>query len=166
MTASGRRRRRWSAGGLGVVVQALRFRQRRERCERGVLDLPDPFAGEAEGSADLIERPRLTVVEAEAQLDDAALALRQRGERLPEILALQRERGYVEGRLGQRVFEEVSELRIALFPERLLEREWRLRHAQDLPHLVARQLEFGGDLLRLWLPRELLDELALDPHDL
>ena len=39
---------------LEAVVQALRFRQRRERLECGVLDLPNPFAGDAEGSADLI----------------------------------------------------------------------------------------------------------------
>ena len=38
---------------LEAVGQALRFRQRRERLERGVLDLPNPFAGEAQGSADL-----------------------------------------------------------------------------------------------------------------
>src|SRR6266511_5125742 len=123
MTASGRRRRRWSASGLGAVVHALRFRQRHERCERGVLDLPNTFAGEAQGLADLIERPRLTTVEAEAQLDDTSLARRQRGERLSDVLALQRERGHVEGRLGQLVFDEVSELRVVLFPERLLERE-------------------------------------------
>jgi hypothetical protein len=49
---------RWPAtrarDGLEGVLQALRLRQRRERLERGVLDLPDPFAGEAQGSADLI----------------------------------------------------------------------------------------------------------------
>jgi hypothetical protein len=67
--ASGRRRRRWSASGLGAVVQALRFRQRRELLERGALDLTDPFAGEAEGSADLIERLRLTVVEPRSRCD-------------------------------------------------------------------------------------------------
>lgn len=47
---------------LEAVVQALRFRQRRERLECGVLDLPNPFAGDAEGSADLTERPRLTAI--------------------------------------------------------------------------------------------------------
>src|SRR6266508_423392 len=52
------------------------------------------------------------------------------------------------------------------FPERILERERKLRHPQDLPHLLARQRELGRDLLRSWLARQLLDELALDAHDL
>jgi hypothetical protein len=63
-----------------ALIQALRLRQRGEGLERGVFDLPYPFAGDAEGSADLIERPRLIAIEAEAQLDDAALALGQRGD--------------------------------------------------------------------------------------
>src|SRR5262249_4885079 len=64
------------------------------------------------------------------------------------------------------VFDEVTELRIVLFAERLLEREGKLRHPQDLPHLVTRHLELGCDLIRSWLPRQFLDELAFDSHDL
>ena len=41
-----------------------------------------------------------------------------------------------------------------------------LRHAQDLAHLLGRHLELLGDLLRLRLAAEALDELALDVHDL
>ncbi len=43
-----------SRGVLKAVIQALCFRERGERLERGVLDLPDPFAGDAEGSTNLI----------------------------------------------------------------------------------------------------------------
>jgi hypothetical protein len=57
------------ANGLGGLVEALCFGQRGEGLERGVFELPYSFAGDAEGSADLLERPRLSAVEAEAQLD-------------------------------------------------------------------------------------------------
>jgi hypothetical protein len=48
--------------GLAATLEALRFGQRREDLERVVLDLADPFAGDAEGAADLFERPRLTAI--------------------------------------------------------------------------------------------------------
>src|SRR6266508_2186140 len=151
---------------LAAALEALRLGQGRERLERVVLDLADPLAGDTEGAADLLERPRLTAIEAEAQLDDASLALGQRGQRVLDLRALQRDRGLLERRLGQLIFDEVTELRIALFPERLLERERKLGHPPDLPHLLARDRELGRDLLRSWLARQLLDELALDAHDL
>src|SRR4051794_31880735 len=50
-------------------------------CERLALQLPHPLASQVELVADRLERPRFAV-EAEAQLEDAPLALGERIERL------------------------------------------------------------------------------------
>src|SRR4051794_31600139 len=57
------------------VFQRLRFRQVLELLQRVVLDLPDPFARDAEGTADLLERLRRPAVQPEAERDDVAFAL-------------------------------------------------------------------------------------------
>src|SRR5229473_7856571 len=150
---------------LAAALEALRFRQRREDLERVVLDLADPLAGDTEGAADLLERLWLTAMEAEAELDYLALALGQRGQRLLDLRASQRDRGLLERRLGQLIFDQVSELRVLLLADRLLERDGKLRHPPDLPHLRGCQLKLGRDLLRLWLARQLLHQAALDEDD-
>ena len=38
---------------------------------------------------------------------------------MPDVRASQRDRGHVEGGLGHLVFNEVTELRIVLFPDRI-----------------------------------------------
>jgi hypothetical protein len=48
--------------GLEAVAQALRLGQRCERLQRGVFDLPDPLAGDAEGAPHLVECSRMTAV--------------------------------------------------------------------------------------------------------
>ena len=68
--------------GLHAVPQRLRFRQPFELLQRVVLDLADPLARDAEGAADLLERPRRPTVEPEAELDHLTLALRQRAQLL------------------------------------------------------------------------------------
>jgi hypothetical protein len=81
--------------------------------------LPDPFACDAEGAPHLVERSRLTAVEAEAKLDHLALTRGQRRERVLDIVASERDRGLVEGRLGQLILEQVSELRVLVFADRV-----------------------------------------------
>src|SRR6266508_4352868 len=151
---------------LAAALEALRLGQGRERLERVVLDLADPLAGDTEGAADLFERLCLTAMEAEAELDYLALALGQRGQRVLDLRALQRDRGLLERRHGQLIFDEVSELRVLLLADRLLERDGRLRHPPDLSHLRGCDLRLGRDLLRLWLARQLLHQVALDVDDL
>src|SRR5207248_325928 len=99
-----------------------RLGQRLELLQRVVLDLADPLARDAERAADLLERARLLALQAEAELDHLALALRQRVERLLDVLAAQRERGLLVGRLGRLVLDEVAELGLLLLADRLLER--------------------------------------------
>ena len=61
------------------VAQALRLAVALQLGHRLGLDLADALAGEAELLADLLQRARLPVLEAEAQLDDLALALASAG---------------------------------------------------------------------------------------
>src|SRR5262249_47715837 len=150
----------------GGVAERLRLGQVLELLERVVLDLPDALAGDAERAADLLERPRRAAVEAEAELDHLTLALGQRAERHLDVLAPERELRGVERRLGGLVLHEVAERALLLLADRLLEADRKLRHAQDLAHLLRRHLELLGDLLRVRLAAEALDELALDVHDL
>src|SRR2546430_17148823 len=53
------------------------------------LDLPDPLAGQAEALADLVERPRLAVVEAVAQPDHRLLPVVQRGQHPAHVVLQQ-----------------------------------------------------------------------------
>src|SRR5436190_18278296 len=137
-----RRSRRIS---LNAVLEPLRLGQGLELLQRVVLDLTDALARHAEGAADLFERARLLALEAEAELDHLALSLRERLQRLLDVLTAERQRGLLVGRLGQLVLDEVAELRLLLLADRLLERDGVLRHPKNLAHLFGRHLELGGD---------------------
>src|SRR5215211_8009940 len=148
------------------VAEALRLGERLELLERVVLDLADALARDVERAPDLLERPRTPAGEAEAHLDDLALALRQGGEGAVHVLLAEVLGGDLERRLGRLVLDEVAELRLVLLADRLLERDRLLGHAQDVADLARRALEFARDLLGRGLAAERLHELALDVHDL
>src|SRR4051794_26500429 len=160
--------RRFAArpAGLAGVPEPLRLGQRLELLERVVLDLADPLARHVERPADLLQRPRALAGQAEAHLDDLALALRQRGKGTAHVVAAQVLGGQLEGRLGGVVLDEVAQLGLLLVADRLLQRHGLLRHAQDVAHLARRALELACDLLGRGLAAELLHELTLDVHDL
>src|SRR3954453_2704753 len=148
------------------VAQPLRLGQRLELLERVVLDLPDALARDVERPPDLLQRVRPRARQAEAHLDDLALALRQRVQRLAHVLAAEVLGRHLEGRLGGLVLDEVAQLGLFLLADRLLERDRLLRHAQDVAHLAHRALQLARDLLRQRLAAELLHELALHVDDL
>src|SRR5438128_9892913 len=102
------------SSGLDAVLEALSLWQRLELLQRVVLDLPDPLAGDAERTPHLLERTRLLALEPEAQLDHLPLALRQRRERVLDVLAPERELGSVVRRLRSLVLHEVPERRLLL----------------------------------------------------
>src|SRR5690348_7009016 len=105
--------------GLGCEPGELA--QRREPRERLALELAHALAREIELVADRLECPRLAL-EPEAQLEDAPLALRQRVERLADVLAAERLLGLVE-RIGSlTVGEEIPELAFVVRADCLVQR--------------------------------------------
>src|SRR5436190_4717951 len=154
------------AGRLGDVAQDLRVRERAELLERLILDLANALARHVERATDLVERARVLAVEPVAEDQHLALPHRELVQQLLERLAPERRLGGLVGKRRALVGDEVTELRLLLVPDRLLQRDGRLRAAADLLHLVRRQVEVDGDLRSRRLPAELRAELALRAHDL
>src|SRR5438270_306858 len=152
---------------------ALRDVAQRERVAEGpkllqalVLDLPDALARDVERPPYLVERARVLAVEAVAELEHAALAVRERPEDLPQqLLAHRLVRDLVRKR-DVLVGEEVAELGLLLVADGLLQRDRSLRATHDLLHLFDRQVEVERDLDRHRLAAELRAQLALGAHDL
>src|SRR3954452_12258813 len=151
---------------LAGVAQPLGLGQRLQLLQRVVLDLADSLTRDVERAADLFQGPRALAGQAEAHLDDLALALRQGGQGTTHVVTPQVLRSQLERRLRRVVLDEVAQLGLLLVADRLLERDRLLRHAQDVAHLARRALELARDLLGRGLAAELLHELALDVDDL
>src|SRR5262245_27534217 len=130
------------------------------------LDLPDAFAGDGEALADLFEGVLAAVADAEPHLDDLLLARRQRLQhRLGLLLEIQ-----IDDRFGRRhhlaILDEIAKMRIFLFADWRLERDWLLRDLEDLADLRHRDVHPLGDLLGGRLASELLDERARGANQL
>src|SRR5437588_6009932 len=78
------------------------------------LDLADALAGQVEVLADLLERAGLAAVEAEAQLEDLALPLVERGQQPGDLLGEEGGGGDLERRLRRPVLDHVAELGVAV----------------------------------------------------
>src|SRR4051795_2663226 len=108
-------------GLLEVVAELLAAARVPELRQRLRLDLADPLAGEAELLADLVERARLAVCEAEAQCDDRCLTLGQRLQHAVELTLQQTERHDLRSDRRVRVLDEVAQLAVALVADVLLQ---------------------------------------------
>src|SRR3954463_2592140 len=108
-------------GLLEVVAELLAAARVAELGQRLRLDLADALASEPELLADLVERARLAVGEAEAQGDDCGLAFRQRLEHAVELPLQQPERDDLGGDRRVGVLDEVAELAVTLVTDVLLE---------------------------------------------
>src|SRR5262245_9694931 len=122
------------------------------------LDLPHTLAADLQLPADLLERGRLTV-EAEAQLEDTTLSLREVADSFAHRACTQ-----CLGRLalrveGVRVGEQIAELALAVGADSLVQRHRRLDGAERL--LDVAQLETRR--LRELFPRRLLAAGGLKP---
>src|SRR5262249_34385857 len=126
-----------ASSASGDVAKLDRVRERPELFQALVLDLPDALAGDVERPPHFVERPRMLAVEAVAQLEDLALAARERPEDLPQRLLAERDLGLLVGKRQVLVRDEVSELGLVLVADRLLERDGRLRAAADVLDLVG-----------------------------
>src|SRR5213080_2821544 len=75
-----------SSSSSDAVLEPLRLREGLELLQRVVLDRPDSLACHSEGPPDLLERARLRAGEPEAELDHLPLALRERRQRVRDVL--------------------------------------------------------------------------------
>src|SRR5215217_6319091 len=151
---------------LSDVAELLRLGQRLKLLQRLVLDLADALARDVEGAAHLVERAGVLAAEAVAELEHAALAVREVLERLAQRLLGEDLRGALVRRLCALVGDELAELGLLLVADRLLERDRRLRGALDRVDLLRLDAGDVGDLLRRGFAAELGDELALGAADL
>ena len=116
--------------------------QRGEARERLAFELADSLARQVELVPDRLERPGLAL-EAEAQLENAPLALRQRVERTPDTLLAQRLLGLVERIRGLAVGEEVAELALVVRAHGLVQRDGGVCGAERFLDVLQGQ---AGDL--------------------
>src|SRR5262245_31527175 len=100
-------------------LQQLRDRRVAKLPERLVLDLPNAFAGDAEAVTDFFERMRFpAAVESEAHPDNRLLTRSERLKRLVGDLAQIRGFDPLLRVRREAVFDQISELRFALLPDR------------------------------------------------
>src|SRR5829696_4808616 len=85
------------AGGVPHLAQSLRF------------DLPNALAGDLELAADFFERPAVAIDQAEPLLQDLALALRERGQHVANLVLEERDRRDVRRVLGGLIGNEITE---------------------------------------------------------
>src|SRR5204863_4298596 len=137
------RERRGGPKGLGRDRDQIA--QRAEARQRLTLELPDALARQVELVADRLERPRLAL-EAEPQLEDPPLALRESVECSADSLPAERLLGLVEGIGGLAVCEEVTKLALVVGADRLVERDRRLRGTERLVDVLDRQARRLGEL--------------------
>src|SRR5262245_64051776 len=136
--------------------------------ERLRLDLADALAGDVELLAHLLEGPGAPVLQAEAELEHASLAARQRVEHRLDLLLEELVGGGLGRGQGAAVLDEVAEVGVLLLTDRRLQRDGLLRDLDDLADLLRRDLDLLalghrlGDLLDRRLATELLQEPARD----
>src|SRR6186713_3692071 len=108
--------------------------------ERLRLDLPDALAGHREALTDFLERVFAAFAHAEAHLDYALLARRQRLEDVVRLFLEVEVDDRIRRRHDVRVRDEVAKMRIFLFSDRRLERDGFLSDLEDLAHLGYRDV--------------------------
>src|SRR2546422_9845874 len=143
---------------LGVVPEDLRPAGVTQLAQCGRFDLPDPLAGQAHAAPDFLEGARLVVDEAEAQLNDPALAGAKGGEDVLNLVAEHGLTGRLERRDGLFVFDGIPKVRILFLADRRLEGHRLLRDLLQLLDLVDRDAHAVSQFLLSRLAAELLEQ--------
>src|SRR5689334_21758159 len=131
-----------------VVAQDLAATRVAQLAHRLGLDLPDPLAGHAVDLADLVERLRLAVGEAEPHRHHARLPLGERVEHRVQLLLEQREADRVGRHDGFGVLDEVTELAVTVLAEGGVQGDRLATVLLDLDDLLRGHVELFGELLR------------------
>ena len=133
--------------------------------KRLALDLANTLAGNAKfapTSSSVCWWPS----SAEAQANNLALAFGQAIEHLRELLLQHREACRVGGHNSRVIFDEVAQLRVFLFTDRRLEGNRLLADFLDFTHALGGQAHFLANFFRRRVATELLEQLALNAHEL
>src|SRR5215217_7062866 len=126
--------------GAGVGAGVAQF------AHRTGLDLADALTGEVEVLADFLERAGLAAVEPEPQREDLPLPLVERCQQLLDLVGEQRGGCDLERRLRRAVLDDVAEFGVAVFAQRLRQREWLRGETQGLGDLVLGHLDLDREL--------------------
>src|SRR4051794_30774455 len=151
---------------LQVVAQLLRARGVTQLAQGLRFDLADALAGYVELAAYFLEGAAAAIFEAEAQLQHFALARRQAGEHVHDLLLEQLVGGSVGRGQGHRVLDEVTEVGVFLLADRGLQRDRLLRDLHDLAYLLRRNLHATADLFRGRFTAVLLHQAPADTDEL
>src|ERR1035441_3173460 len=130
------------------------------------LDLADAFAGDLVLLADLLQRARIAVIQAIAELQDSALALRQAIEHFAQAALKQVKAGDLAWVLGGPVFDQVAEMRLIGLAHGRLHGDGLLRHLQDRSHALDGHLHSIGEFFGAGLVPQFLHELLLGAPEL
>ncbi len=148
-----------------IAPQLPRRRVLPEPAQRLRLDLADPFAGDPEEPADLLQGARPAVVEPVPQLHHLAFAVAEGGEDRVEVLAEQEQGGALGGGGRVGVLDEVAEEDVVLAADRRVQGDGFAGQPQHLLDLLGAQPEPLTDLLGGRLAPRLLEQGALGAHD-
>ena len=128
---------------------------------RASLDLSDPFAGEIEVLPDLFERSWLSAVETKSQPEDLPLAPVERGEKVPDLIREEGQRGGFKWRLCQPVFNNVTEFSIPILTKWLRERQGHNLVVENLCNFLLGQSHLDPEFYERRGAAELGLELSL-----
>ena len=135
-----------------------------ELFQRLGLDLADALAGDVELAPHFLQRVRVVVADAVAELDDFALAESQRLEDVVDFVLQHVVAGDVDGAVHRGVLDEVAEmgvLRLAL-AHGAVEGNRMLADAQHPPRLAHRNVGFLRDFVHRRLAADFLHQKAGD----
>src|SRR4051794_19575751 len=130
------------------------------------LDLANPLAGHLEDPADLFERVGVAVAQAVAELDDLALAVRQRLEDAVDLVLEHLLRRRVDRRLDAVVLDEVAEVAVLALADGPIEADRVPADLHHPPRLLDRDAGFLRRLLDRRFPAKRLEQLLRDVAEL
>src|SRR6266446_1831125 len=87
--------------------------------QRFRLDLANPLAGNSKLAADLFQGPAISVDQAEALFENLAFTFGQRLKHILDLFLQQHNRRHVAGVFSTLVFDEVAEIRLLAFANRI-----------------------------------------------
>src|SRR5579863_5337469 len=128
------------------------------------LDLANALASDVELLAYLFESATATIIKAEAQLQDFALALGQAVQHILHLLFEQLMAGGFRRCQSGVVFDEITKMTIFFLTDWRLQANRFLANLNDFTHLLRRDLHLLRDLLGRRFTAQVLQQTAADAN--